>query len=137
MSMNKGLKLFGEAGIEAVCSKMAQLHDCRVMKLVHSRELTPKERREALAYLMFLKRKRCSKVKGCGCADGRKQHRYTDRADAASPTVATEAVFLTAIINALENRDIAVIDIPGAFMQGNNSHMPHWEDGGATPRDQP
>jgi hypothetical protein len=119
MSMNKGLKLFGEAGIEAVCSEMAQLHDRRVMKPVHSRELTPEERQEALAYLMFLKRKRCGKVKGRGCADGRKQHRYPDQADAASPTVATEVVFLTAIIDALENRDIAVINIPGAFMQVN------------------
>jgi hypothetical protein len=111
MSMNKGLKLFGEAGIEAVRSKMAQLHDRKVMKPVHSRELTPEEWREALAYLMFLKRKRCGKVKGRGCANGRKQRRYTDRADAASPTVATEAVFLTVVINALENRDVAVVDI--------------------------
>jgi hypothetical protein len=43
MSMNKGLKLFGEAGIEAVHSEMAQRHDCKVMKPVHSRELTPEE----------------------------------------------------------------------------------------------
>ncbi len=117
MSMNKGLKIVGEAGIEAVRSEMAQLHDCKVMKPVHSRELTPEEQREALAYLMFLKQKRCGKVKGRGCADGRKQRGYTDRADAASPTVATEAVFLTAIIDTLENRDVAVINIPGAFMQ--------------------
>jgi hypothetical protein len=117
MKMNKGLKLFGEAGIEAVRSEMAQLHDCKVMKPVHSRELTPEERREALAYLMFLKRKRCGKVKGRGCADGCKQRRYTDRADEASPTVATEAVFLMAIIDALENCDVAVVDIPGTFMQ--------------------
>jgi hypothetical protein len=117
MSMNKGLKLFGNAGIEAVRSEMVQLHNRKVMKPVHSRELIPEERQEALAYLMFLKRKRCGKVKGRGCADGRKQRRYTDRADAASPTVATEAVFLTAVIDALENRDVAVIDIPGAFMQ--------------------
>jgi hypothetical protein len=33
--------------------------------------------------------------------------------------VATEAVFLMAIINALENRNVAVVDIPGAFMQVN------------------
>jgi hypothetical protein len=116
MSMNKGLKLFGEAGIEAVRSEMAQLYDLKVMKPVHSRELTPEERREALAYLMFLKRKRCGKVKGHGCADGRKQRRYTDRADAASPTVATEAVFLMAVIDALENRDVAVVDIPGTLL---------------------
>jgi hypothetical protein len=66
---------------------------------------------------MFLKQKRCTKVKGHGCADARKQRRYPDRADAASPTVATEVVFLMAIIDALENRDVAVVDIPGAFMQ--------------------
>jgi hypothetical protein len=117
MSMNKGLKLFGEAGIEAVRSEMAQLHDRKVMKPVHSRELTPEERREALASLMFLKWKRCGKVMGRGCADGWKQRRYTDRADAASPIVATEAVFLMAFIDAIENRDVAVVDIPGAFMQ--------------------
>jgi hypothetical protein len=119
MSMNKGLRIFGEAGIEAVRSEMAQLHDRKVMKPVHSRELTPEEQWEALAYLMFLKRKRCGKVKGRGCADGPKQRWYTNRADAASPTVATEAVFLMAIINALENRNVAVVDIPGAFMQVN------------------
>jgi hypothetical protein len=119
MSMNKGLKLFGEAGIKAVRSEIAQLHDRKVMKPVHSRELTPKERREALAYLMFLKQKRCGKVKGRGCAYGWKQRRYTDRADAASPTVATEAVFLKAVMDALENRNVAVVNIPGAFMQVN------------------
>ncbi len=119
MSMNKGLKIFGKAGIEAVHSEMVQLHDRKVMKLVHSRELTPEEWREALAYLMFLKRKWCGKVKGRGCADGRKQRRYTNRADAASPTVATEVVFLMAVIDALENHDVAVINIPSAFMQVN------------------
>jgi hypothetical protein len=52
---------------------MRQLHERNVMKPAHARELTPDKRQEALAYLMFLKRKRCGKVKGRGCADGRKQ----------------------------------------------------------------
>jgi hypothetical protein len=42
---------------------------------------------------------------------------YIDRVDAASPTVATEAVLLTAVIDALEGREVAIVDIPGAFMQ--------------------
>ena len=33
-----------------------------------------------------------------------------------APTVSTEAVFLTAGIDALENRDVAVLDVLGAFM---------------------
>jgi hypothetical protein len=55
MSMKKGLKMFGDAGVEAVRSEMRQLHERNVMKPAHARELTPDERREALAYLMFLK----------------------------------------------------------------------------------
>ena len=66
---------------------------------------------------MFLKRKRCGKIKGRGCADGRKQRAFIAKEDASSPTVATEAVFMTAILDAMERREVAVIDIPGAFMQ--------------------
>ena len=88
-------------------------------------ELTSEQRREALAYLMFLKRKRCGKVKGRGCADGRKQRAYVSREDATSPTVSTEAVFLTAVIDALEGREVAVVDVPGAFMQADMDETVH------------
>ena len=64
-------------------------------------------------------------IKGCGCADGRKQRAYTAREDAASPTVATESIFLTTVIDALEGRDVAVIDVPGAFMQADMDELVH------------
>jgi hypothetical protein len=125
MSMNRGIRVFGEAGVEAVRKEMQQLHDQKVMEARKSTELTPSQRREALDYLMFLKRKRCGKIKGRGCADGRKQRRYITREDASSPTVATEAVFLTAVIDALEGREVAVIDVPGAFMQVDMDEIVH------------
>ena len=37
--------------------------------------------------------------------------------DASSPTVSTEAVMLTCVIDANENRDVAIVDIPNAFVQ--------------------
>jgi hypothetical protein len=37
--------------------------------------------------------------------------------DASSPTIATEAVLLSCIINAEEGRDVTVINIPNAFIQ--------------------
>ena len=40
-----------------------------------------------------------------------------DKEDAASPTVSTEAILLTAVINALETRDVATVDIPNVFIQ--------------------
>jgi hypothetical protein len=92
MSMKKGLKVFGEDGDEAVRKEMQQLHDRKVMECKQAAELSPAQKQEALAYLMFLTRKRCGRVKGRGCADGRKQRAYTAREDAASPTVATKSV---------------------------------------------
>ncbi|MDG7001629.1 MAG: hypothetical protein JRN15_21230, partial [Nitrososphaerota archaeon] len=125
MSMNQGIRMFGEAGVEAVKKEMQQLHDRQVMKAKQAKELTKEQKKEALAYLMFLKRKRGGKIKGRGCADGRKQRAYTAKEDAASPTVANEAVFLTAVIDAMEGREVAVFDVPGAFMQADMDELVH------------
>lgn len=125
MNMKQGLKMFGDDGLAAVKKEMQQLHDRKVMQVKGPSELTPEQKREALAYLMFLKRKRGGKIKGRGCADGRKQRAYTAKEDAASPTVATEAVFLTAVIDAMEGREVAVFDVPGAFMQADMDELVH------------
>jgi hypothetical protein len=37
--------------------------------------------------------------------------------DSSSPTVSTKSVLLTSIVDTLEGRDVAVIDIPNAFIQ--------------------
>jgi hypothetical protein len=125
LSMKKGLKIFGEHGVEAVKKEMLQLHERKVMEPKHAAELSPEQKREAVAYLMFLKQKRCGKIKGCGCAYARKQRAYTAREDAASPAVVTESVFLTAVINTLRGQDVAVLDVPGAFMQADMDELLH------------
>jgi hypothetical protein len=48
---------------------------------------------------------------------GNKQRDYISKEHASSPTVTTEAVLLLCIIDAEEGRDVAVIDIPNAFIQ--------------------
>ena len=70
MTLKVGLRTFGNDGVRAVEKEMRQLHDRGVMMPVHKKSLTSEQRKEALAYLMFLKRKRCGKVKGHGCTDG-------------------------------------------------------------------
>ena len=119
MSMKKGIKLFGDKGVAAVKIEIQQLHDRGVLKAVHKSDLSWEQIQQALGYLMFLKRKRCGKIKGRGCADGRKQRSYIEKSQSASPTVATEAVFITAVIDALERRVVIVADIPGAFMHSD------------------
>jgi Reverse transcriptase (RNA-dependent DNA polymerase) len=66
---------------------------------------------------MFLKQKRCGKIKARGCADGRKQRLYKSREEVSSPTVRTESVMLSCLIDAMERRAVATADVPGAFMQ--------------------
>ena len=126
MSMRMGIKLFGDKGREAVKKEIRQLHERGVLRGVHKTDLSWEQIKKALNYLMFLKRKRCGKIKGRGCADGRKQRDFIDKEDAASPTVATEAVFITAVVDAVERRHVIVADIPGAFMHSDmdpNVHM--------------
>jgi Reverse transcriptase (RNA-dependent DNA polymerase) len=65
---------------------------------------------------MFLKEKRCGKIKGRGCADGRKQWVYTTKQETSSPTVAIELLMISCVIDAKEHRDVATVDIPGASM---------------------
>ena len=125
MSMKKGLKVFGEPGYATVKKEMQQLHDRKVMQSVNRKELSPSQKREALGYLMFLKKKRCGTIKGRGCADGRKQRAYITKEESTSPTISTEAVFLTAVIDAWENRKVAVLDVPGAFMQVDMDELVH------------
>jgi hypothetical protein len=116
-SVKKGLKKFGDAGVNAVLKELQQLHDRQVLDPKGPEEITIQERKDALRYLMFLKEKRCGTIKGRGCADGRKQREYTSKDETSSPTVAIESVMLSCTIDAKEGRDVATADIPGAFMQ--------------------
>ena len=123
--VKRGLKKFGESGIEAIKKEMLQLHDRNVLSPVNADELGIEGRRDALPYLMFLKQKRTGQIKGRGCADGRQQRLYQNKEDASSPTVSIESVMLSSIIDASEHRDIATVDIPGAFMQADMDELVH------------
>jgi hypothetical protein len=48
---------------------------------------------------------------------GNKQRDYISKEDASLPTITTEAILLSCIIDAEEGRDVAVINIPSAFIQ--------------------
>lgn len=74
------------------------------------------DRSSALEYLMFLKKKRDGSIKGRGCADGRSQRSYISKEESSSPTISTEAVMITCAIEAAESRDVATVDIPGAYL---------------------
>ena len=96
---------------------MKQLNMRDTFRPRHGKDLTPEQRAAILESHLFLKKKRCGKIKGRAVAGGNKQRDFISKEDASSPTVATESVLLTCIVDALEGRDVAVIDIPNAFIQ--------------------
>jgi hypothetical protein len=124
-NLKKGLELFGQAATDAVVKEMKQLHDRKTIRPRHSKHLTLDEKRKALGYLMFLKEKRCGTIKGRGCADGRKQRLYKTKEDTSSPTVRTESLMLSCVIDAKERRHVMTCDIPGAFMQVDCPEVVH------------
>ena len=124
-SVKKGLKIFGEAGVDAVLSELKQLHDREVIEPVKASGLSREEKRKALAYLMFLKKKRTGRSRARGCADGRKQREELTKDEVSSPTVSIESVMLSCTIDAHENRDVATVDVPGAFLQADMEDTVH------------
>jgi hypothetical protein len=68
---------------------------------------------------MFLKEKRDGTIKGRACADRRKQMEKDGPGAAPPPTVTLESVLITSTIKAFENREVAVVDIPGAYLSAD------------------
>ena len=50
---------------------------------------------------------------------GRKQREYLTKDETSVPTVATEVLLLTCLINYIEHRQVATVNIPSAFMQAD------------------
>ena len=90
------------------------------IKPVNGSSLSQQPKLAALQYLIFLKKKkRCGKIKGRGRANGRKQQVYMAKENVSLTMIATEAILLTCFIDAMECREVATVDITGAFMQAD------------------
>jgi hypothetical protein len=120
-SMNTGLKKFKEKGEAGVTKELTQMHDMIEFRPIEVESLTHNENKKALSSLIFLKEKRDSSVKACMCADGCKQKDGTwSKQETTLPTVATESVFITAVINTHEGRVVACFNIPGVFLHAES-----------------
>lgn len=117
MSLKAGLKAWGAKAEDAAYGEMKQLHFRDTFCPVHWKDLTEEQRSRILEFHLFLKLKRDVTVKGRTVAGGNKQRDHIGKEEASSPTVATESVMLTAVIEAQESHDVAIIDVPNAFIQ--------------------
>jgi hypothetical protein len=117
LSMKAGIKQRGKAARDACKAEMYQLHMRETFEPLAWEDLSTEQKKQTLESHLFLKKKRDGTIKGRTVAGGNRQRLYIHKDDAKSPTVATESVLLTAIVDAFERRDVAVVDIPNAFIQ--------------------
>ena len=116
-SLSKGYKVLDKAGKDAAIGKVSQLHKQGVFDPVDVSTLNEEEQIHVLDLLIFLTQKRDGSAKAWTCVDGRPQRLWMDKDEAASPTVLLESVLLTSMIDAREEWEVAVVDIPNAFVQ--------------------
>jgi hypothetical protein len=118
MTLKSALKAWGKAATVAAEAEMKQLHWRNSFRPVRWNGLTQKTKRHdgaQVAYLPYPEAYR--RDKGQDGGGGNKQRIYIEKEDASLPTVATESVILTSVIDAVEERETAIIDIPNAFIQ--------------------
>lgn len=127
-SLMKGIKKFGDRGTQAAIAEMKQLHDRMCFHPIDINKLPPDARRKAMRSLIFLTEKRDGRIKARTCADGSTQRTWINKDEAGSPTVMMESIFLSATIDAKEGREVAVVDIPNAFILTPNEKLRDWHE---------
>jgi hypothetical protein len=115
--LQKGLKLFGKCGYDAICKELGQLDNRVCFDPIHIKDMTAAERRHAQVVLAYLMEKRDGTCKGCAVYNGKLTREWLSKDNSGSPTCSLEAIFLTAMIDADEERDIMTSNIPNAFIQ--------------------
>eukprot|EP00957_Ditylum_brightwellii_P016123 1214012-Ditylum_brightwellii.AAC.1 len=108
--VSKGLKVFGKDGITVLDKELCESQMRKVLLPLDQDKMTQQTKRDALQYLL---------IKAKGCADGRKQQKHTCCNDASSLTVSTAALLLSCVIDTKEKKDVAMLDVPNAFMQAD------------------
>lgn len=98
-SVKRAMKELGGEGIASMLKEMRQIHEKAVMHPVHYRDLSKSQLKKKIRSLMFTKLNRDGTVKSRFCADGSTQERSSET-DVSSPTVSSEALFITAAIDA-------------------------------------
>jgi hypothetical protein len=125
MTVTEGIQKLGEIAVDSIKKELQQMCDKDVWEGVHTDSLSYTEKKRIITSSMFLKDKytadgKFDKLKSRLVAGGHLQDRNIYD-NGSSPTVSTTSVFIVAAIAASENRAVATIDFPGAFL---NSDMP-------------
>ena len=116
MTAPKGLNMFGERAVAAMFKEYKHFDDMRVFGRAKKDVLTTHNKRPSLRAINLIKEKRCGKIKRHTCADGGPQRAYTPREEASTSTISLKSLMELLLIDAHKERDVAIFDIPGAYL---------------------
>jgi hypothetical protein len=120
MTFREGLRRYGKAAETALMNEYIQFNDYHVFEPLNANLLTYEQRRAALRAIDIITEKRNGFLKGRTCADGSTQRPFYSKLETASPTIATDALLISILIDAYEGRDVATADVAGAYL---NAYM--------------
>ena len=100
--LEKGLKMFGKQGKDAVLKEMGQLHDQACFEPIGVKDMTEEEKRQAQMALTHLTEKWGKSVKRRTAHNGKPTREWLSREESASPTASIKGTSPTALINAWE-----------------------------------
>ena len=115
MSAWAGIKKHGQSARDALTAEFAQLDYKGAYEPIHAADLTEAQQTSALRIINLIKEKRNGRLKGRSVAHGRPQRELYTKDETSSPTT-PESVLLTPMIDAVEDRHIAVVDVTGAYL---------------------
>ena len=83
-------------------------------------QLIEAKKSQATSSLMFLTKKCDGTIKARASAIGHKQRKYMSKDEIAALIIMLESIFITATLKAKQGRDVAVMDLHGAFLHRKN-----------------
>ena len=120
MTAAVGIKKHDQAAVDALLQEeFCQLDSKNVFEPLDASTLTTSQKREALRAVNLIKEKRSGKLKGRTCTNGRSQRSKYMKEETTSPTVSTDALMISLMIDAKECRDVATADVKGAYLHAD------------------
>jgi hypothetical protein len=116
MSLKAVFKQWGSNAEMAGIKEASQLHWMNTFIPKQYLQLTNDEKTKVLESHMFIVKKHPGETKARLVGGGNKQRDYLTKEDSSLPTIATESVLLTSIVDADEKQDVAIVDISNAFI---------------------
>ena len=116
MTATRGIRKHGKRAVEVLLKEYIQLKDLKVMKKIKNSTLTIEQKQKALRMINLIKEKRCGRLKGRACADGRAQRGHVPKEETAPPTLGHETLIASLLIDVFEGRSVGIFDVPGAYL---------------------